>query len=191
MEEKDIKKAIEIIKNNGVVVMPTDTIYGVVGSAINRNVLEKIYKLRNRKKDKPMIILISSIKDLDLFNIKLTKSQKELLEKYWPNPLSVILNCRDQKFEYLHRGTKTLAFRLPKPKWLQGFLKKVGPLVAPSANLSSQKPSETIEMAKKYFGEKVDFYLDGGEVKSSSSTLIKMDNGDTQILRQGDFKIAW
>jgi len=181
---------VNILKNGGVVVMPTDTIYGIVGSVFKQKTVEKIYHLRKRNPDKPFIILISSIDDLEKFDIRLTHKQKEFLEKNWPNPLSVVLSCPDEKWEYLHRGTKTLAFRMPIDENLLELLKQTGPLVAPSANFEGEKPSETINEAKKYFGDNVAFYVDGGEIKSQPSTLIELkNNGSYIILRQGKFSI--
>lgn len=179
-----------LLKNGKVGVIPTDTIYGIVESALNPDVVERIYQLRRRSSDKPFIILISQLDELVKFGIKLTKKQRDFLKRYWPNPLSVILPVEDDKFEYLHRGTKSLAFRIPKSPWLIKILKKVGPLVAPSANYEGQSPAETIDEAKKHFGDKADFYIDGGIIKSKPSTLIQLNtNGSYKILREGNFKL--
>lgn len=186
----ETNQIIQILKSGEVGVMPTDTIYGIVGSALNSQTVEKIYDLRKRAPSKPMIILISSLDDLDLFKILLTESQKEFLQRNWPNPLSVVLECLDPKFEYLHRGTKSLAFRMPKDEQLLEILKQTGPLVAPSANFEGKKLSESITEAKEYFGENLSFYEDIGEIKSQPSTLIKLNtNGLYEILRQGSFTL--
>ncbi len=171
-----------------IAVIPTDTIYGIVSVAFNKDTVEKIYKLRKRNPTKPFIILISSLKDLKHFGIVLTQKQKDLLQKIWPNPVSVILPVKNQKWSYLHRGTKTLAFRVPDKKDLLELLKQTGPLIAPSANFEGEKPSTTIKEAKNYFGDSVSIYIDGGELDSYPSTLIKIENGQIEILRQGAFK---
>ena len=103
----------DILIKGGVGVIPTDTLYGLVGSALDPETVLRIYKLRRRSPDKPFIILISKIDDLKLFNIKIDKFTLNFLKKNWPNPISVILPCPSKQFEYLHRGTKTLAFRVP------------------------------------------------------------------------------
>ena len=96
----------------------------------------------------------------------------------------MILPCNKTEFKYLHRGTKSLAFRLPAKKSLIKILKNTGPLVAPSANLSNEKPAENIKEAKKYFRDKVDFYLVGKSLKKKPSTLIKIDkDGKIETLR--------
>lgn len=184
---------IYILKRGGVGVMPTDTIYGVVGSALNSKAVEKIYRLRKRNKNKPMIILISSLDDLKIFRIKTNVKTARFLQKFWPGKVSVILRVRNQesgiKFRYLHRGSNSLAFRLPRPMRLRKLLQKTGPLVAPSANWEGSPPAKTIRAAKKYFGKKVDFYLDAGNIVSKPSTLIHFHQGQAKILRRGAEKI--
>ncbi|MDP3974269.1 MAG: L-threonylcarbamoyladenylate synthase [Candidatus Daviesbacteria bacterium] len=178
------------LKNGGIWVIPTDTIYGIVGSALNSKTVEGIYQLRKRSLDKPFIILISSIKDLEMFGIKLTQHQRDFLQSHWPNPLSVILPISSKNFEYLHRGTESLAFRMPKDEKLTELLKQTGPLVAPSANFEGRKPSQTLAEAKKYFGNRVDYYHDSGRISAKPSTLIKLEkNGKFKILREGSFKL--
>lgn len=182
----DFKKAVKYLKIGGIGVLPTDTIYGLVGSALNPKTVERIYNIRKRQRSKPMIILISSLNDLNKFNIK--PSQKTLLKKLWPNPVSIILPCTGRQFFYLHRGTKTLAFRNPSFLPLLKLLKEVGPLVAPSANIAGQPASSTIDQSRKYFGDKVDFYIDGGKIVSTHSTLIKLEGDRIKVLRRGSFK---
>ena len=202
-----------MISNGGIGVLATDTIYGLVGSALSKKAVAKIYKLRQRNTKKPMIILIGAIKDLFLFGIKLDGKTKKLLNKFWPGKISVILPCLHKKFFYLHRGTKTLAFRLPavvsasvkatadkkaladksagKPakKNLIKLLKLTGPLVAPSANPEGLPPAKTIKQAQKYFGNKIDFYVDEGKLSSKPSTLAAIKNGQIIIKRKGAVKI--
>src|SRR3989344_926060 len=187
---EDTDQIIKLLRNGKVGVMPTDTIYGVVGSALNPETVEKIYVLRKREKDKPFIILISSIDDLKKFEVKPTKEQRDFLEKNWPNPLSVVLAVNAEKLKYLHRGKNSLAFRMPKNKWLLKILKRVGPLVAPSANPAGAKPAETTKEAKEYFGSAVSFHIDGGQLKSKPSTIIRLlDDGTKIVLREGGFRV--
>lgn len=180
----------DLLKKGKVGVIPTDTVYGIVGSALNPKTVEEIYHLRKRATDKPMIILISAVDDLKKFDIKLTSKQKEFLKKVWPNPVSVVLPCKLAKFYYLHRGKKSLAFRIPKNEMLLEILKGVGPLVAPSANYADEKPAQTLAEAKKYFGNRISFYTDGGRLKLKPSTVIQLyEDGTRIVLRAGSFKV--
>ncbi len=183
LESNARQAVVEKIKHGQIGVMPTDTIYGLVGLALNREVVERIYTVRRRRPDKPFIILIGSINELKKFKINLNKATHSMISKYWPGPVSIILDCPNSDLEYLHRGAKSLAFRLPKNKQLIDLLKKTGPLVAPSANLEGHPPALTIKQAKKYFSNQVDFYVNQGKLVGKPSTLIRIDNGQAMILR--------
>ena len=184
-EDLDWLKAGLLLKEGAIGVIPTDTIYGICTSAFNKKSVEKVYKLRKRNPKKPCIILISSFDDLKKFKIKLKPWQRKILEKIWPGKVSVILSCFSQKFYYLHRGTNSLAFRLPKNKLILNILKISGPLIAPSANWEGEEPAKNIKEAKKYFGNKV-FYLDRGNLISKPSTLIDLREKKIKILREGE-----
>lgn len=174
------------MKQGGVGVGPTDTIYGVLGSALSSVTVERIYDLRKRNPEKPMIVLISKISDLGLFKIELNKWQKEWLKKVWPDKVSVVLKCDKEKYSYLHRGTKSLAFRMPTKEDLRDLLSEVGPLVAPSANPEGLPAAINIEEARKYFGERVDFYVKGEDLVGRASTVASLTNDKMEILRQGE-----
>ena len=185
--KSDWQKAIKILKKDGVVVMPTDTLYGLIGRAESKKVMERIYKIKGRSENKPFIMLINSYKDLGLFGVKVDGEQAKFLQKIWPEKVSIILPCKLAKWKYIHRGTESIAFRMisKKNKNLFDLINKVGPLVAPSVNKEGEKPAESIKEAKAYFGNQVDFYLSGGILKSEPSTLIRVKNGKIEVLRQG------
>lgn len=173
----------KVLTSGGVAVIPTDTIYGIVGSAFRKNTVERIYDLRRRDKKKPFILLISSLRDLALFGISPSPKTIKFLKGAWPGRVSVALHVPRRKWEYLHRGTEYIAFRLPAKKDLRELLKKTGPLVAPSANIEGKPPAENIKDAKKYFGDKVDLYVDEGGIVRKPSTLIKILRGKEVVLR--------
>jgi L-threonylcarbamoyladenylate synthase len=174
----------------GVVVMPTDTIYGIVGQALNKKTVERLYVVRHRNPAKPFIVLISSLLDLKKFGVSLSSSQKSFCEKVWPGKVSIILPCRGKSFSYLHRGTNSLAFRMPKPAWLRSLIRKTGPLVAPSANPEGLKPAQTVGEARNYFDGTVDMYVSGGSKVGKPSTLVSFLGQTTPVvLRPGAVKI--
>ncbi|MFZ3011546.1 MAG: L-threonylcarbamoyladenylate synthase [Minisyncoccia bacterium] len=174
----------KVLKSGGVVVMPTDTIYGIVGNALNEKTVLRIYDIKKRAPEKPCIILIGNITELEKFNIYLPLEQKETLVKYWPGPVSIILDSPGEEFAYLHRGTNTLAFRMPKTDSLQSLLMETGPLIAPSANPEGLPPAEDTEEAKRYFGGVIDYYMDRGRIVGKPSKLIKLNkDGTINILR--------
>jgi L-threonylcarbamoyladenylate synthase len=182
-------KNIEILKKGGMGVIPTDTIYGLVGSALSLEAVNRISKIKNRTNGKGFIVLVSSINDLLTFGVDLTETTKVLLQKFWPGKVSVEFYCGRDEFNYLKKEGGTIAFRFPDKSDLLQLLKEVGPLVAPSANPESLSPAKNIIEAKEYFGNKVDFYEDGGELDSAPSTLVRIVGDKVEILRQGIVKI--
>jgi L-threonylcarbamoyladenylate synthase len=176
---------ITSLNNGGVGVLPTDTIYGVVASALNRDAVERLYRLKARTPTKPFIILIADSSDLEKFGIAVDRLTDSLINQLWPGPVSIILPCGKDEFLYLHRGTNTLAFRLPADEALRAFLRETGPLVAPSANPEGKEPATTKEEAEKYFGARVDFYIDAKPQVGPASTLVEIKNGKVVVLRQG------
>ncbi len=175
---------IQVLNEDGVVVMPTDTLYGVVGRAENKVVVNRIYAIRRRAGEKPCIILISDWEDLSKFSVFPSETQKEFLKNLENVPTSVVLTCEDESLAYLHRGTTSLAFRLPLNLGLQQLIKKTGALVAPSANPEGLPPSTTIQEAKDYFGDTVDMYIDGGTITGKASRIIRLNtDGTVSIIR--------
>ncbi|MBI2097684.1 MAG: threonylcarbamoyl-AMP synthase [Candidatus Vogelbacteria bacterium] len=165
-----IKRAIKILQNGGVGVLPTDTIYGLVGQAQKPETVARIYRLKQRRPDKPFIILISDLAELKKFKIKPTRSMLKIINRFWPGPTSIIF-------------TKRVACRLPASHRLRQLLKQTGPLAAPSANPEGRPPARTVAQAKKYFGDQVDFYLAGGRIKKKPSRLIAIKNGKIIVIR--------
>lgn len=183
------KDAIKNLRRGKIGIIPTDTLYGLVGQALEKKIVERIYDVRQRTPEKPLIILIAALDDLKLFGIKVDRQMKAILEKYWPGQVSVILPCKYKKFHYLHRGTGGLAFRLPANESLREILLQTGPLVAPSANHEGKKPAINLAAARKYFGDRVDFYYGSGRLQSPPSTLIKIIRGKIEVMREGAVKI--
>ncbi len=177
---------VQLIKKGGIGIIPTDTLYGVVGSAFSKKAVQRIYTLKGRDENKPFIILVSSISQLKSFGIKHPSflESTRILWKENKRPTSIILPTPLKKFEYLHRGTQSLAFRLPKNKKLVEFLKKTGPLVAPSANPQGGEPAHTIFEAKKYFGNSVDFYVAGGKKAGKPSRIVSLLDSRVTIVRE-------
>lgn len=183
------KENIDTLKQGGIGVIPTDTLYGMVASAWNETAVERGYILRNRDLEKACIILIADIADLETFSVHPSPKERVWLDSVWPGKVSVLLPCSDTALQYLTRGTGNLAFRIPDDGSLLAFLRETGPLIAPSANPQSENPAETISEAKQYFGDAVDFYIDGGVLQSPPSTIVKLESDRVTVLRPGAVEI--
>ncbi len=181
---KDYKKAAEVLKKGGIVILKTDTLYGILANATDKNLVKKVYKIKGRDPKKPFIILVPSVDFIkQFFEVAITEKEKELLEK---KGITVVLNLKDKrKLRYLHRGTGTLAFRIPAKEKLIKLIKEVGfPLIAPSANPEGEQPAENVKKAIEYFGDKVDLFVDEGKAVGKPSPIVKVENGKVQYLRK-------
>ena len=182
-EESEARSIADILMQGGVGVIPTDTLYGLVGSALIPEAVDRIYDLKHRDSKKPLIVLISDLVQLEQFGIELSQGLLVQLGAYWPGPYTIILPTLDDQFEYLSRGTDTIAFRLPSNEELCALISEVGPLVAPSANTEGVPPATTVEQAQKYFGTDVEFYIDGGELDNKASTILRLDGDAVEVIR--------
>lgn len=176
-------------KSEEIGVIPTDTIYGVAASALSKKAVARAYVALKRNPQKPFIILVYSLKDLSRFDIKIDGQTRRILDALWPGKISVVLPCPKNKWKYLHRGSESLAFRVPKKPSLIALLEKTGPLISTSVNVEGAKPAETIAEAQNSFGDRIDFYVGSGKIKSLPSTLVEINEGKLNVLRQGQKKL--
>ncbi len=192
MGEVKYARIISILKNGGIGVVPTDTIYGIVGRALSRRAVSRVYDVRARDADKPLIILITAINDVARFGVRVTPQQRVRLEELWRprqrRKTSVVLSLSragSARYDYLHRGTHALAFRLVRTRFLTEVMHHTGPLVAPSANPQGLPPAQTLRSARAYFGERVDFYCGAARrVTAVPSRLVRLRaDGTEEVLR--------
>lgn len=155
--------AAEIIRKGGIGVIRTDTLYGIIAAADNEAAVNRVFKTKQRTPTKSPIVLISSADQLfDTY----PESVHNFLSTHWPGPVSIILPSVGA-LDWLTRGNGSIAYRLPADDDLRHFIDLTGPLIAPSANPEGVTPAATIRQAIDYFGDEIDFYIDGGEVDST------------------------
>lgn len=178
----------ELIKGGAIGVIPTDTLYGIVASVRRKEAIERLYKVRNRDENKACIIIAadsSQIIDTDAWE----DAHWQAAKQYWPGSVSIILPTTSKTPKYLHHGNQAPPYRVPDHADLHELLKLSGPVIAPSANPQAMPPATNLLQAQDYFGDAVDFYVDGGELNGEPSTLICIQNKTVKILRQGRIKI--
>ena len=184
---KDEKKLLQLLESRGIAVVPTDTLYGILASALSGEAVEKVYEIKKRDPRKPCLVLIADISEIKRFGIELSMQEENIAKQYWASsrPTTIAFECRREEFKFLHRGTNSIAFRLPKENNLVDFLKESGPLIAPSANPEGMPPAKNIRQAKDYFGSDIPLYIDGGTLEGKASRLIKLNKeGEVNIIRE-------
>ena len=170
---------IRLLNEGGVGVIRTDTIYGVVARADNERAVERVYEVKGRTPGKSPIVLIGSVSQL--FE-KCDDATLKRLEELWPGKNSVILPA--EKPAWIVRGNASIAYRLPENEALRALLASTGPLIAPSANPEGETPAMTVDEARAYFGDDVDFYVDGGTVTDNTpSKLYRLAEDGMERLR--------
>lgn len=176
---------IEMLKNGAVGVLPTDTLYGLVASSHNEAAVARLYALKNRE-HKPGTSIAASPEQL--IALGLPEPIIERVAYLWPNPLSVEVF---HDLEYIHQGTGRSSFRVVADKTLRNLLEQTGPLTTSSANEPDGIPASTVAQAQAYFGDQVDFYVDGGDLKDRPpSTVIGFKDGNIIVYRQGAVTIT-
>ncbi|HET7060299.1 MAG TPA: L-threonylcarbamoyladenylate synthase [Candidatus Saccharimonadales bacterium] len=168
-------------------VIPTDTVYGLAARAADPAAVERLYALK-RRDAKPGTLIAADLDQLEKLGLK--HRYLKAVEQFWPGAISVIIPCADPALRYLHRGKMSLAVRIPADTELQKLLRVTGPLLTSSANHPGEPPAETIVQARKYFGNEVNFYVDGGDLSACQpSTIIRIVDDAIEIIRQGAVKI--
>jgi L-threonylcarbamoyladenylate synthase len=178
----DNKSLIDILLAGGLAIIPTDTQYGLVACASNQVAVVKLYKVKQRDK-KPGTLIAASVGQLVELGLK--ARYLKAVESYWPGPISIVIPVGFD-LPYLHLGKMTLAVRIPNDKNLTDFLQKSGPLLTTSANNPGDQPAGSIVEAKKIFRDKIDAYVDGGDLSGRKpSTVIRVVDDAVEVLREG------
>jgi len=177
---KDV--ASKLAQPGAIGVIPTDTVYGVVCRAADAAAVQRLYALKKRAA-KPGTIIAATIEQLEELGMK--RRYLTAVQEFWPGAVSVVISCGPE-LAALHQGKLSLAVRLPAPAALRALLAQTGPLLTSSANQPGAPVSTTIGQAQRYFGKKVDFYVDGGDVAHHQpSTIIRVVDDAIEVLRPG------
>ncbi len=182
-----IKEAAKIINEGGTVVFPTETVYGIGADALNDEAVDKIFRAKGRPQDNPLIVHISSFDELNDLASEIPERAKILADKFWPGPMTMILNKKDALSDKITAGLDTAAIRLPSNEIALALIKESKkPIAAPSANTSGKpSPTEVSHVIEDLMG-KVDMIIDGGSTYIGlESTVVDMTTDIPMILRPG------
>lgn len=185
--DNDINIAANILKNGGLVAIPTETVYGLAANAFNETAVKNIFIAKGRAQDNPLIVHISSINQLNGLVIEIPHIVNELAEKFWPGPLTMIMKKSDKIPDIVTCGMDTVAIRMPKNEIARKIIEKSGvPLAAPSANLSGGVSPVTAQHCIVDLSGKVEAILDGGKCNVGlESTVLLCTSNPPRLLRPG------
>ena len=182
-----INKAIDILNNGGIILYPTETVWGIGCLANNIQAIDKIYKIKNRSKSKKFILLIGDDNKLNRYVNEVPEIAWELIDSSYKQPTIIYPKAKNLP-EILLETDQSIAIRVINSGPLQQFLKKLDfPLISTSANLSNDFPPKSLKEVSKEILTKVDFVLDLPEIKGSKhpSSIIKLQtNGEVEIVRK-------
>ncbi len=182
--KEGIEKASKIIKSGGIVVFPTDTVYGIGCDPYNKEAIQKIYKIKSRESSKSLPILAFS-KEVATKIAEFDKNAEKIAEKIWPGPLTLILKLTDEKLKASLNIDSKIAIRVPKHQCTLELLEKCDFLVGTSANISGMGPFRNPEECYQNIQD-FDLFLDGGTITSGGeSTIIEFEEGKLKIHREG------
>ncbi|PIR13250.1 threonylcarbamoyl-AMP synthase [Candidatus Falkowbacteria bacterium CG11_big_fil_rev_8_21_14_0_20_39_10] len=188
IKESDINLIVAYLKKGRVVVLPTDTVYGLHGDATNNRVIKKINKLKKREGQSPLLILVNGLAMTKKY-CYLNKEQTKALDKFWglkSRPTSVILKSKGKLPKELTAGLDSVGIRLPKGDFLTTIIDRVGvPIISTSLNISGEKPLIGVKGLGQYFrGAKPDLAVDAEKIKGAPSRIIDLRSiNDIRILR--------
>jgi len=195
INRSSLKEAVKVLEKGGVIVYPTDTAYSLGADACNKKAVDKIYQIKGRDFNKPLPVIVSSLKMVEEYCF-LDERVLKLATRFWPGPLTMVL--KKKKKPFLWDGIKiqnTLALRLPASDIALALVEELGrPIIATSANLSGQKECYEIKSLLKQFksspfSQLIDLILDAGKLpKIPVSTIIDLSKKEPLILREGPIK---
>jgi len=186
-QQKVAERGAEVIRSGGLVVFPTETVYGLGANALDGQAVKKIFIAKGRPSDNPIIVHIATLSQLEQLAKNISPLEQKIIKEFWPGPLTIILKKHKDISSVVSGGLSTIAVRMPAHSFARNLIRKSGvPIAAPSANLSG-RPSGTLgEHLALDLSGKVDVIVDAGPTKIGlESTVIKVTGNKVQILRPG------
>ncbi len=186
-DEPGIVQAADLIRSGGVIVYPTETVYGLGADPFNHHAFDRIFSLKGRETEKGLILLIRGRQDLDALVADIPRSAEILIREFWPGPLTLVFPAAPGLPEHLTRPASTIALRMSDAPVASALLHHVGgPITSTSANRSGKPPARSARQAADVIGHRVDVILDGGESSDPRpSTLVDVSGRRPKILRPG------
>lgn len=186
-EPKVVREIIDVLKGEGLVALPTDTVYGLLADIFSEVALERLVALKARPHDKPIPIFISSIEDLGAVTQEVPDAAGRLAHQFWPGPLTLILQASPEIPEEITAGTGTVGVRIPNLRLIEMILNGLGrPITGTSANKSGGINPVTPQDVQKSLRNQFDLLVDGGKTSSNiPSTVLDCTQFPFRVIRKG------
>ena len=169
----------------GAVVLPTETVYGLFAQALNEEAVERVYELKRRPRDKALNLNVASLEEIYAFSKNQPCYLEQLYQAFLPGPLTVILQANDRVPAWINSGMETVGFRIPNHPVTLNLIRKYGPLIGPSANLSGKVSGTSFQQIVMDFQEQVSGVEEDAALTGQDSTILDLSGEKALILRQG------
>ena len=175
----DIKKASDIIKKNGIVIYPTETVYGIGANIFSNAALEKVFAIKGRDKDKPVSVAVSDLQMMEDL-VYIGEKEKRFIEMFLPGPVTVVMKKKESVPDMLTSGSELVGIRFPAHTTTIKLIELAGvPITSTSANFSGEAPPRTVDEIRI----RADYVIDGGKCTGEPSTVV--DLVDLKLIRKG------
>ncbi len=191
LTEKNLKEIKTVLDQDGIIIFPTDTVYGIGCNCYSIEGLKKLFAFKNRPLSKPINVLTDSVTKIETVAKELNSKERELIKKYLPGELTIIVDKKENVPDLLTANLTTVGVRIPNHKMALEILKNYPyPLATTSVNLAGESPGVEVEDFLEEFQNKVDIIVDGGKSPIGvASTIVRVENNEIKILREGQLKV--
>lgn len=190
INEDVLKEIIDVLNNDGLIIFPTDTVYGIACNSFSEKAIRKLFLAKNRSFDKPIGVLTDNVSKINLVVREINSKEMELMNKYFPGNLTIIFDKNEKVSDLLTANMETIGIRIPNNEMALKILENYPfPLAATSVNLAGKKEGTRVDDFISEFADKVDIIIDGGVTSETPSTIVRVENGNINVLRQGNLKI--
>jgi L-threonylcarbamoyladenylate synthase len=181
ISDEDLEKAKKVIENGGLVVLPTETAYGIAADATNAFAVEKVYEAKDRPRSKGLTTIVDSLETAESYG-DLSEEEKKVIKEFMPGPMTLVA----RKSEGLPPAlNEDFVFRISSGE-VASRLAEVGPITATSANISGEETSYSVQDISQALLDEVDYVLDAGELEASeTSSIVEINNGEVEVHREG------
>lgn len=185
LSDKDMNEVERTIKSGGLIVYPSETVYGIGADIFNESAVVKVFMAKNRPFDMPLSVGVAD-KKMAMSIAEIDEYAEKLMDAFMPGPLTMIVKKKHKVPDIVTSNSHKVGIRIPDHPVAQQIIRRVGPIVATSANVHSRPDPVTAEEAAKGLGEKAEAYIDSGPCPiGTPSTIIWLMNGEVEIIRQG------